>query len=361
MLITGSFPPLHCGVGDYTYKLAAALAERDNLCVSVLTSRAAAADAPKGDSFEVLPVMQSWAIKDAPSAIRAIKQWAPDVVHLQYPTQGYGDGSLPSLLPFIAFVMGGKIAQTWHETYLRRRALKLFLKAIVPSRLVVVRPSYEELLHPMLRWALWGKHTKFIPNASLIGFASLGSDERERVRARYLAGQQRPIVFFGFLYPLKGVEHLFEISDPATDRIVIAGEMNVDPNYRAQIMERASSPPWQGRVTVAGFLPPGDIAELLSSADAVVFPYRIGGGDWNTSLHSAMLNRAFVLHTSLHPSGYDPKRNTYSARIDDIDEMKAALQRYAGRRRGDDPALDCADWKGIAEAHESVYKDLVRR
>jgi glycosyltransferase involved in cell wall biosynthesis len=359
MLIAGSFPPLHCGVGDYTCKLAAALAERPNLYVSVLTSRGA--DAPKAGCFEVLPVMQAWAMKDASSVVRAIEQFAPDVVHIQYPTQGYGDGSLPWLLPLIAFSMGRKIAQTWHETYLRRKAPGLFLKAIVPSRLVVVRPRYEELLHPMLHWALWRKQTKFIPNASMIGFASLDNDGRERVRAKYLAGQQRLIVFFGFLYPHKGVEQLFEICNPATDRIVIAGEMNVAPDYCAEIMKRIASAPWQGKVTLAGFLPPGDIAELLASADAVVFPYRIGGGEWNTSLHGAVLNRAFVLHTSLHASGYDPKRNTYSARIDDIEEMRAALQRYSGTRRGDDPALDCADWQSIAEAHESVYSALVRR
>ncbi len=49
MLITGSFPPMHCGVGDYTCKLAAALAERADLCVTVLTSRGA--ETPKAGSF----------------------------------------------------------------------------------------------------------------------------------------------------------------------------------------------------------------------------------------------------------------------------------------------------------------------
>jgi len=130
--------------------------------------------------------MQSWTMKDAPSAIREIERGAPDIVHIQYPTQEYRDGSLPSLLPLIAFSMGRRIAQTWHETYLRREALGLFLKAIVPSRLFVIRPKYEELLHSNLRWALWGKHAKFIPNASMIGVASLDSEARERVRAKYL-------------------------------------------------------------------------------------------------------------------------------------------------------------------------------
>jgi len=41
----------------------------------------------------------------------------------------------------------------------------------------------------------------------------------------------------------------------------------------------------------------------------------------------------------------DAKEFGLEARIDDIEEMRVALQRYAGTRRGDDPALDCADWQ----------------
>jgi glycosyltransferase involved in cell wall biosynthesis len=359
MLVTGSFPPLACGVGDYTRRLAGALAERAGMRVSILTSRLK--EPPRESSFEVLPVMDSWRLKDAGSAIRAIRKWAPDIVHIQYPTQGYRDGFLPWLLPLIAFTTGRSVVQTWHESYARKRAPVLYLKAIVPSRVVVVRPNYREDLKPMLRPALWGKKTTLIPNASSIGKAALKPEERQSLRARYLAGQKRLIVFFGFVYPQRGVDKLFDIADAQTDRIVIAGEMGVDADYCQGIKRRADGPPWRNKVTFTGFLPPDDIAALLASADAVVLPYRTGGGEWNTGIHSAVLNRAFVLYTSLHPAGYDEKRNTYSARIDDVEEMQSALSKYAGRQRSHDADMDVPEWKNIAAAHESLYSEVVRR
>ena len=77
MLITGSFPPMHCGVGDYTCKLAAALAERADLCVTVLTSRGA--ETPK-------------AFQQALGVLDAEVEWPPDTI----PEQGvrwYGSGN----------------------------------------------------------------------------------------------------------------------------------------------------------------------------------------------------------------------------------------------------------------------------
>ena len=356
MLVTGSFPPLPCGVGDYTYHLAGALAERPGLRVSILTSRLK--ETPPETSFEVLPVMDSWRLKAAPAAFRAIRRWAPDIVHPQYPTQGYGDGFLPWLLPAIGFSAGCRVVQTWHESYARQRGPLLFLKAMVPSRLVVVRPNYRELLKPILRPALWGKKPLYIPNASSIGKIALTPEARACLRTRYLAGQQRLIVFFGFVYPQRGVDKLFEIANPQTDRIVIAGNIGADADYGREIVRRASRPPWVGKATITGFLPPDDIGALLASADAVVLPYRTGGGEWNTGIHSAVLNGAFVLYSSLHPAGYDPKRNTYSVRIDDVREMQSALAKYAGRQRAYAPDLDVPEWQNIAAAHEALYSEI---
>ena len=48
LLVTGSFPPMKCGVGDYTACLAEALARKPNIEVAVLTSQGA-------EGLEVVP------------------------------------------------------------------------------------------------------------------------------------------------------------------------------------------------------------------------------------------------------------------------------------------------------------------
>ncbi len=150
LLITGSFRPMRCGVGDYTCNLAEALAVDPKNHVGVLTGISGEAKG-KSAGIEIFPVIKNWSLSEAVKVIKIILYWSPDIVHVQYPTQGYGNGLLPWVLPMISFLMGKKVVQTWHEGYSRRNAPKLFLKSMVPGGLVFVRSQYEKNLHPHLR------------------------------------------------------------------------------------------------------------------------------------------------------------------------------------------------------------------
>ena len=359
LLVTGSFPPMRCGVGDYSQNLAEALAKEVEVSVGVLTS-ILGGTLNKASTIDIFPIIKKWGISDVLKVIKVIRQWSPDIVHIQYPTQGYGKGLLPWILPIISFIMGRTVVQTWHEGYSRRYAPWLFLKAVVPSGLVFVRPQYEINLHPYLRWALWKKKILYIPNASAIPRVELDDLAKEEERAKYLKKQKRLIIFFGFVYPHKGVELLFDIADPALDQIVIAGEIDENSEYFYQIMRRASVADWKEKVTVTGFLPAIDVAKLLAVSDAVILPFRVGGGEWNTSIHGAVLNGTFVLTTSLTQSGYDKKRNIYLAKVDDIQEMRLALRAYAGKRREYDVGIDRDEWSNIAKQHCLLYRNILK-
>src|SRR5690606_8148761 len=119
LLVTGSFPPMRCGVGDYSYNLAETLADDPKIHVGVLTS-ITGGEMDKTDGIEIFPVTESWSLSEALKIIKIIWHWSPDIVHVQYPTQGYGKGLLPWVLPIISFLMGKKVVQTWHEGYSRR-------------------------------------------------------------------------------------------------------------------------------------------------------------------------------------------------------------------------------------------------
>lgn len=351
---------MRCGVGDYSLNLAKALIAEPELHVGILTSTPAR-DAEQIARIDVFPVIKKWSFFEILKVIKNIRNWSPDIVHIQYPTQGYGNGFLPWILPLIAFLMGKKVVQTWHEGYSRRTAPKLFLKSIVPSGLVFVRPQYEENLHPQLRWALRGKRTEFIPNASAIPRIHPGEHEKNEIRGIYLKKQNRLIVFFGFVYPHKGVEFLFEIADSAVDQIVIAGEVDENSEYCQEILRRASTAAWLGKVTITGFLDSIDVAALLTVADAVILPFRLGGGEWNTSIHGAVLNGTHVITTSLTKNGYDEKCNVYYAKVDDIQEMKSALTNYAGVKRKYSSDIDRDEWTGIAKRHRLLYENMLTK
>jgi glycosyltransferase involved in cell wall biosynthesis len=352
MFVTGSFPPMRCGVGDYTQRLAMALAAIPGNTVGLLTSRRCAA-AEDGGNVAVFPIVDRWTLGEIWKVFRLFRRWRPDLVHIQYPTQGYGRGTLPCLVPLLAWLAGVRIVQTWHEPVARRATFAMLLQRLPPGRIVVVRPRYTELLDPLPRALVPARRLQYIPSASAIPRASLGAQQQAMLRQQYLKGQKRLVVFFGFLYRHKGVDLLFDIADPATDQVVIAGDTD-HLDFKAELQQRAASPAWAGKVTLCGFMAADDVAALLAVADAVVLPFRHGGGEWNTSLHGALVNNAYVITTSTTRHGYDADSNIFYAGIDSVDQMREALALAPQRRRQSAPAVP--DWRDIAAAHMGLYR-----
>src|ERR1700730_15084523 len=113
LLISGSLPPMKCGVGDYTANLAKALGRRKDASVAVLTD-VAATPTPSDFEFEVFPIARGWRMGDiVPIGVTA-RRWGPDIIHIQYPTQGYGRRYLPWLLPSLFRLVNLPVVQTWH-------------------------------------------------------------------------------------------------------------------------------------------------------------------------------------------------------------------------------------------------------
>jgi glycosyltransferase involved in cell wall biosynthesis len=223
--------------------------------------------------------------------------------------------------------------------------------------LVFVRPDFERLMPATLLPDMPEGPREFIASAGALQRSGLTEDARRELRARYLDGRDTLVVFFGFVYPAKGVELLFRIADPARHALVIAGSV-LDAPYRARLEDLARAAGWEGRVHYTGYLEPGPAADLLFAADAVVLPFLAGGGEWNTSIHGALAQGTLVVTTSANPSGDEPARNLYTARIGDVDGMRRALDGLAGRRVAP-PADD--GWGRIARAHTALYDTVMAR
>jgi glycosyltransferase involved in cell wall biosynthesis len=350
-------------VGDYTHHLVESLSRLDSVEVAVLTGEGAVeGDGPR--KFDLFPVVRTWSMRGLPRMLKAARAWRPDIVHIQFPTQGYFGTLFPWFLPLIFRLCGYRVVQTWHEYYKRIGPLWFFpflAKAVVPGGLVVVRPNYEGQTPRAWHWGLRNKILRFIPNASPIPEVRLADDEAKALRSRLHAGDEGIVVYFGFSYTSKRVELLFEIADPARHRIVIIGEILDSDPYHARLRDLAGSDPWRTKVEFTGFLDALDAARLIAVADAVVLPFKDGGGEWNTSIHSAQAQRTFVLTTSRERRGYDEAENTYYAVPDDVAEMKAALSAHMGQKRADRPDARAASWAGIAGAHADLYEKVAAK
>jgi len=367
LLISGSLPPMRCGVGDYTALLAKALGKRKDATVAIL-SDVAAGIADQEENIEVFPIIDGWTIVDAVKILRKIRSWRPDVVHIQYPTQGYGRHVLPWLLPSLFWLLNVPVVQTWHGYYYTklRGSLHTLPNSITPGGLVVVKHNYKDMIHPWYRWIVRRKHFQYIPNASNIPRTHLNYEERSTIRTKFASASDYLIAFFGFAAPEKGIENIFDIADPRSSSLVLICDLSsVDPMhkqfpmYHKLLLDRIHSEPWIGRVTVTGFLPPDEVARILAVADAAVFPFRDGVGERNasTSTKAAMLQGTFVVVTSRERHGYDPAENVYYAFPGDVADMQRALNLYIGRRNTKD--VKYVDWDLIADAHIRHYSDVL--
>jgi len=355
LIISGSLPPMKCGVGDYTAHLANALSRQMNTKVAVLTD-VSAWPKPSDFEFEVFPISHGWRMSDLGRIAFAVRRWKPDLMHIQYPTQGYGRRYLPWLLPPFFRIAGIPVVQTWHGYDSRRMTRRLLPNAVVSGGLIVVRPDYMDMMEPLFRWLNRRKHAKFIPNASTIPPTHLSQDDRSAVRLQFCQGNSRLIVFFGFAYADRGTELLFEVADPTQHHLVFISDLNPADEFHKSILNRAECQPWAGRTTVTGYLPAEEVGRILAAADAVVLPFKDGGGMWNTSIRAAISQGTFVLTTSREQHGYVANDNAYYARPNDVDDMREALCAYMGRRNDARCTGIHDEWDSIAQAHLSVYE-----
>jgi len=362
LVVTGSYPPMPCGVGDYSARLADALAREPGVEVAVLTSEGAAAIARDGGPM-LFSIMRGWRLAEWSKLSSAIRAWQPDIVHLQYPTQGYTGRLLPSLAPVIARASGARVVRTWHEVMswhgLRdwRGVVIFLLQLSAAGPIITVRPNYRTLLHPLLRRLISPRRLRHIVSASAIPRSKLNTGERAELRTRLLAGWSRLVVFFGFLHPQKGADLVFDIADPECDSLLFVGGHMIDPRYATRIGKLAATSPWRGHAALMGFVKDKEVADILAVADAVVLPFRDGGGGWNTSIEAAVLQGTPVVTTSLSRCGLDESRLVHYSIPGDVSSMHSALGRIAGQRRS---FVEEDGWKSIAQQHLRVYAERGR-
>ncbi len=300
VVITGAFPPMPAGEADHVFHLCRRLAER-GLDVHVVTSRAnrTAAAFP----FKVYPVIHNWSWLDFLRLARLLRGLSPDAVLLKYIGWIYNDhpmitfaatlskslkrsavfvtqfanaeGAPPEKMSLVTRLIRNVIARKaglaclddHYGTLLRDSDRLIFLSDLhrinIASRFAAV--NGKSLLIPP-------------PPIMLMSPEDHGSSRRRGREKLGVGADEFLLVYFGYVYPRKGVETLlraFQIvarNKPRARLLILGGFIAREFPNSSTYREEISALPKQ-----------------LGIADKVIW---FGGYDWDSDEASVYLRAA---------------------------------------------------------------------
>lgn len=387
LFVTGEYPPMQGGVGDYTWSLGTALA-RQNVDVHVLTGQEAGPShlAPQGVA-NVYPEVSRWNWRMIRQVRASADEVKPDVLHIQYQSAAFRLHPAINLLPRSMRHRRWplRVAVTFHDL----RVPYLFPKAgplrwqinLEPARcsdIVIVTNAEDKarlLDYPELADKLFE-----IPIGANILSEPPADFDREQQRARW--GVRRDdflLCYFGFLNASKGGEELIAGLALAVNQgmpaklLMIGGQVGASDPTNAAYLQRVKTLiaelGLEGRVHWTGFLPASQVSASFLAADVAVLPYRDGVSFRRGSLMAALEHSLPIISTE--PATPIPElrhgQNIWLVPPSSAADLAAAIQTLwldgdscQQLREGAKQLATAFTWEAIAQRHLEVYRESTR-
>lgn len=311
LVISAAYPPMHAGEATNTYHLCEKLAHR-GIEVHVLTS---SGNVGLGDAgIHVHPIMTDWGWGDLLRLRAELKSCSPDAVFIMYIGLMYNYHPMVTFTPTLC-------KRLWPHVPVVTRYESAFVGAD-PSKSGLASRAFRKL---MVRWAggkdvayssgtllrdsdavvaLCERHrammakewpavsskTVLIPPPPNLRIASnVNNDARRKGRAKLgLAPEHFVVSFFGYLYPIKGVDTLLRAfakvasQRPQTRLLFIGGKVGLDvaggASYFEEMQSLAKELGIEGKTIWTGAFKSEEeeASQYLYASDVCVLPFLEG-------------------------------------------------------------------------------------
>lgn len=271
-MVTGAYPPLPCGIGDYTQRLCDALREQ-NVDVTV---------------FPPAPHAAAWSWGAVKKLVADIAALQPDLVHMQYPGRGYGHRLAPTFFPHLWKRQGNgaPLVVTLHEFRIAHPLRKgAALNLIRAADALIVSAWCEQ--QSLARF--WKKSPPtVIPPSANVPLQPITSERRRELRAAWNAQEDDVLLcHFGFIQRNKGFARLLDAFETAREKM---------PNLKLLLLGDGVSS-HRASLLSLGYLPPAAVSESLSATDICVLPYTDGVSARRTTFWTALQHGLPVITT----------------------------------------------------------------
>jgi len=282
-MISGSYPPMKDGVGDYTQKLFEALRERLGDELSLITTETVITK--HSQARGIWGIISKWDYRAIGIIIRTLKEMKPDLVHIQYPSCGYGKRPAVNFLPLILqFVFPRiRVVSTIHEFTNRSLLgkLRLLIGIIFSDKVIIVDKQYARDIKRF--WPFVARKLVHIPvGANILPPPDLSKAQVKQVRESLGMENADPIIcYFGVIRRGKGLTLLLEAFYEVTkqypnSKLLLIGHIS-DQGYYKEVIEPAIESRGLGKqVVLTGSCEPADLSRYLMLSDICVLPFEDG-------------------------------------------------------------------------------------
>lgn len=306
-LVTSNLPPVRCGVGDYTFRLARELATKGH-DVTVLGSKGPAGPERAGGA-SIRREIPSWGARGVATLVREVQRLAPDLVLFQWVPFLYSyRGTNPYVPAGIATLRakGIRLQVMVHEAWvpltrpsylvtgpIQRAALGAIVAACQSTAVSI--PAWRDMLRRRMPWKR--ERIAWVPAGGTIDVSPETADERRARRSRVGATDSSILAAAFSLYgSLKGYSALAAAwerigRERPDSRFVVIG---ASPEELAARLPRLAG---DARVIPTGYLPSEEVSRWIAACDLFFAPYEDGISSRRTSALSAMAHGVPVLST----------------------------------------------------------------
>jgi glycosyltransferase involved in cell wall biosynthesis len=285
-LITQRFPPLCCGVGDYTLGLARALGEQGHEVIVI--TRPEQGLRPAGIRVAEAP-LDGWG--DLRSVLRLLERERVEYVQLEYSGYGWSRWGFSFWLNALVLVLrqrGIPVHLGLHETYIRfvdhphLAAISLLQRIHIWLLISSASGVYLNMRERVLthrRWLPWCRgRIHYRPNSSTIPVVPLPEQKRCELRAAlHVEPDDCVVATFGLFQKDKNFEALIDAMAKARTarplRLWLLGDSrSAEPAYMASLRERVRALGIEQKVFWSGRLAPEQVSAHLQAAEVFVLP-----------------------------------------------------------------------------------------
>ena len=331
LVISATFPPTKSGGADYAFHFCEHLAE-SGMEVHVVTS--CIENVKLDPSMNVYPAMPNWSWLGLPRLLRLARRIKPDVINLHFTGLIYGNhpmitfalsflkrrhprARVVTLIEYPTPVNIDHLSRVSMFVY-RVAARWIGTKDIDQGYGSILRDSDRVIVLSGAHSSSLGKHLAgveskcvLIPPPPLFRTSAEPDDvARKRGRARLgVAPTEFLLMYYGYVYPQKGIETLLAAFRLVTSRIdkvrlaIVGGGNEVilknagRPQYVEELEEMTAQMGISDRVVWTGYCPNNEAPDYFNGADSCVLPFNIGVYLNNSSFSAAAAHGLPIITT----------------------------------------------------------------